>query len=806
MGSLLQDCRYAVRQFVRSPGFTVSVVLSLALGIGAATAFFSLVRAIVFDPFPYKDADRIVYVQLHGKEPGYGTFRANRGQLEDIRNVASVEDVIFETPPETEVLTSDSSRLIVNAGFCSPNVFRILGVPPILGRVFTAADAPRGSLMPVAVLSYRFWMGHYAGRPEVLGKTVEMNHMPYMVIGVMPPRFTWGGADVYLPGAPSGDPHDYWMVFPKLRVGTSLSVAAAEFQVLVDRYAKEDPDIYPQGSRVRIVSLNEFALGYSGRIIEDLFAAAVVLLIIGCANVSTLLLARGTSRQHEFAVRTSVGAGRGRLIRQLLTESILLSMGGAAVGLAAAYWALRAMPRILPEDLLPSEVAVQLNVPVLIFGAAIAVITGILFGLSPAIALSRPQLASRLQSSNEKLVGGTSARRLHRLPVAGQMALTLLLLAAASGAAKGLLAKVHAIHGFDPDHVLAIHIRQHAHLPETTLQRIQEMETARRDVAQTPGIAGAGFSIVWWPGILAATQPIQIRSNPTLNNLKAVVAPISPQVLSVLRVPLLRGRIFDDAEVQRQVHVAMVNQTFCKRYLGALDPIGQRVRIPSLKNFGWDSSLSGRTPDDWMEVVGVVGDATNDDLDQPQVRPAVFFPYTYFPFASGTLYARASGDPMTTIRSVRSRLRESVDRADTLQGELQSMGWGRERLMTEILGLYSSIALVLAAAGLYGVVSFAVAQRFQELGIRMALGATPGAVVRLVLASTAAMLALGLAGGAIVSTILAPLVSDWGGSNLLGPSNLLVASLILGIVAAIACVFPAWRAATIDPMKALRVQ
>lgn len=756
---------------------------------------------MVFDPFPYKDANRIVYVQLHGKEPGDGPLRANGSQFEGIRNAPSVEEVFFQTLPGITTLTGESSRVIVKADSYSLGVFGVLGVPPLLGRVFTPADAPRGKPAPVAVLSYRFWLEHYAGGREILGKTIELNHTPYMVIGVMPPRFTWFDSDVYLPGAPSADPHEYWIVFPKLKPGTNLRAAEAEFQVLADRFAKQDPVHYPQDSRVKIVTLNEEVLGSSGSTIANLFAAAVVLLIIGCANVSILLLARGTARQHEFAVRTSVGAGRGRLIRQLLTESVLLSLAGAAFGVLAAYWAVKVMPRMLPADLLPHEAAVQLNVPVLLFSAVAAVITGILFGLSPALELSRPQLASWLQSGSVKVAGGTRARTMHRLPIAGQMALTLLLLGGAGGAAKAFLARLHALHGFDPDHVLIISMSVRQHLPAapTPRQRIQAMETARRDVAETPGVAEAGFSMGWWPGTATAIQRIEIRSKPALNTSEVAFAAISPQLLSVLRVPLLRGRIFDDAEVQRQAHVAMVNQAFCKQYLGALDPIGQRVRFPNLNTDRWNSS-------DWMEVIGVVGDATNGDLDDPQVRPAVFIPYTFSPARGGLLFARASDDPVTAIRSVSARLREVVIYARTLQWELDTWGWGSERLMTEILGLYAGIALVLAAAGLYGVVSFAVTQRSHELGIRMALGAGRGAVVRLVLASTAAMLAIGVVAGFILSAILTPIISAWGGGSLFAPFNLFGASLILVIVAAIACGFPAWRAASIDPMKVLRAE
>lgn len=800
MNSLFQDLRYAVRQTLRSRGFVISTVLSMALGISMTTAFFSLVYAVVFDPFLYKDASRIVGVQLRGKEPGSRVFVANGSQFEAIRKVPSVEDAFLAKPPGIVTLAGQTSKLGVKADFYTPNVFGVLGVPPLLGRVFTPADAPRGNPAPVAVLSYRFWQEHFAGSREILGKTLGLDDRPYMVVGVMPSRFTWLYSDVYLPGAPSADLHDYWMVTPKLKRGINIRAAEAEFQVLVDRFAKEDPSNYPQDCRVKIVSITDLLLGSIGSIVGELFGAAVLLLIIGCANVSILLQARGVTRQHEFAIRASVGAGRGRLIGQLLTESVVLSLAGTAFGVLAAYWVVKAIPRMLPSDLLPNEVALQLNTPVLLFSVLVAVITGVLFGLSPALELSRPHAGSLALASSARVRGGAHARRAHRLPIAGQAALTLLLLTGTEGAAKALLTRMHNLKGLDPDHVLIVSMAVVKQLPAapTTQQRIQAMETARRDVAETPGMAEAGFSLGWWPGTLSVRQRIEIQNKSSLNTPEVAFAAISPQLFSVLHVPLLRGRVFENAEVLRQAHVAMVNQAFCKQYLGRLDPIGQRIRLPDLYRFGWNAA-------DWMEVIGVVGDATMGDLDGPQLRPAVFIPYTLSPADGGLLFARASDDPAMAMRSLSAaRLRGTVVYARTLQSELDAWGWGRERLLTEVLGLYGGVALLLAAAGIYGVVSFAVTQRTQELGIRMALGAGRGTVVRLVLASTAAMIGIGLGAGIIISAILATFTSSWSGSSLFAVSSLPGASLVVVMVSAIACVFPAWRAASTNPMKALR--
>jgi putative ABC transport system permease protein len=684
-----------------------------------------------------------------------------------------------------------------------------MGVPPLLGREFTPADAPGGNPEPVAVLSYLFWQRQFGAGRDVLGKSIELDHKAYTIIGVVPPRFTWGDDDVYIPALPSADPHYYWMSFIKLKTGTKYPAAQAEMQALVDRFAKEDPKNYPQNMRAKIVTLNEEVLGRFAGTIVFLFAAVVILLLIGCANVSILLLARGTARQHEFAIRTSIGAGRGRLIRQLLTESVLLSVTGAALGVLAAYWGVKALSTMLPYYSFPHEATIHVNTMVLIFSAAIALLTGILFGLSPAYQLSRPQISALIQATSAKLTGSTRSRNTHRLLIAGQVALTLLLLAGAGGAMKAFLAKVHTPLGFDPDHVVALNVDMPKGSASNWQERINQNEMVRLAVAQTPGVAEAGVSTSWFPGFGGFNAKIEIQSKPTLTDSQAVLSLISPQLLSTLRMPLLRGRIFDDAECRRGAHLALVNQAFVKQYLGDLDPIGQSVRSPQLKIDQQNLFLT-QSPDDWLQVIGVVGDAKNDGLDHP-VKPAIFLPYSFVLVPDERLILRASGDPDTVIRSVKARLREInpefvVGRDHTLAWWLDTDGWGRERFIATLFGLFASLALVLAATGLYSVVSFAVTQRTQELGIRMALGARRGAVVQLVLGSTAAMLGAGVAVGLLLSVILNRVVTSWAGGSSRDPFTLLAAASILVLVAGIACVLPAWRAASIDPMRALRVE
>jgi predicted permease len=808
MRTLVQDLRFAFRQFLKSPGFAISAVLSLMLGIGATTAIFSVVYGVLLDPYPYKDANRMVHVELRDKNDRGPLLIVNGTQAAVLRNATSVDDVFLQDE-KRENLTGEKFPVSVLVGLYSPNVFDYMGVPPLLGREFTPADAPGGNPAPVAVLSYLFWQRQYGASREVIGKSIELDHTPYTVIGVVPPRFTWGDSDVYLPALPSADPHYYWMSFIKLKPGTKYPAAQAEMQALVDRFAKEDPKNYPQNMRAKIVTLNEEVLGRFAGTIVFLFGAVVILLLIGCANVSILLLARGTARQHEFAIRTSIGAGRGRLIRQLLTESVLLSVAGAALGVLAAYWGVKALSTMLPYYSFPHEATIHVNTMVLIFSAMIALLTGILFGLSPAYQLSRPQLSAMIQATSAKLTGSTRSRNTHRLLIAGQVALTLLLLAGAGGATKAFLAKVHTPLGFDPDHVVALNVNMPKGSASNWQERINQTEMVRQAIAQTPGVAEAGISTSWFPGFGGFTAKIEIQSKPALTDSQGVLSLISPQLLSTLRMPLLRGRIFDDAECRRGAHLAMVNQAFVKQYLGDLDPIGQSVRSPQLK-IDQPNLFLTQSPDDWLQVIGVVGDAKNDGLDHP-VKPAIFLPYSFVLVPDERFILRASGDPDTAIRSVKERLREInpefvVGQDHTLSWWLDTDGWGRERFIATLFGLFAALALVLAATGLYSVVSFAVTQRTQELGIRMALGARPASVVKLVLASTAAMLAAGIAVGLTLSVVLNRVVASWAGGSSRDPLTLILAACILFLVAGIACVLPAWRAASIDPMRALRVE
>jgi predicted permease len=805
MRTLLQDLRFAFRQFRKSPGFVITAILSLTLGIGATTAIFSVVYGVLLDPYPYNDNDRMVHVQLNDKKSDRGgLLRVTGTGYKELRKVSSLDNVFLQRNNQQN-LTGDQIPVSVQVGLYSPNLFEFMGVPPLLGREFTEADAPGGNAAPVAVLSYLFWQHQFGGSRDAVGKPIELDHQLYTIIGVVPPRFTWGDSDVYLPSVATADPNEYWLSFVRLKPGTKFPKAEAEFQALVDEFAKQDKN-FPQDRKVKIVSLNEQVLGKFAGTLTLLFGAVLALLVIGCANVSILLLARGTARQHEFAVRVSVGAGRSRLIRQLLTESVVLSVAGAALGVLVAYKGVSALATFLPYYSFPHEAAIHVNAAVLAFSAAVALLTGILFGISPAWQLSRPQLGNLIQASNAKHTGSAHNRNTHRLLIAGQVALTLVLIAAAGAAMRAFVARIHTPLGFEPDHVLSLNIGFPKGANPNWEGRLNANELVRKTITEAPGVDTA---TTWFPGFGGFTAKVQVQGKPSLTDAQAMFCLVSPQEFLTLRIPLLAGRVFDEAETLRAAHFAVVNQSFVKQYIGDGDPIGQSVRSPLLK-VEQPSLLLASAPDEWLQIIGVVGDARNDGLDRP-IKPAIFLPYSFVLPPDEALLVRATGNTDVVLRAIKERLRqlnpEMVVVSDhTLLWWLETQGWGQERFIATLFSLFAVLALALAATGLYSVVSFAVNQRTQEVGIRMALGAPRTSIIRLVLASTGTMLGFGVAIGLALSVALNKVVVSWARGNSRDPLTLLASALLLLLVAVAACVVPAWRAATIDPMRALRTE
>ena len=493
----------------------------------------------------------------------------------------------------------------------------------------------------------------------------------------------------------------------------------------------------------------------------------------------------------------------------MLTESVLLSLGGAALGVVAAYNGVGTISSMLPLYSFPHEAAIRVNGTVLLFSATVAVITGVLFGISPAWQLSNPPISELIQANSTRHSGSARSRNTHRLLIAGQVALTLLLMAGAGAAMKAFLVLTHTPLGFDPEHIVALDVVMPKGSTSTWQARLNANDAVLQVVAGVPQVASVSVSNSWFPPFGGFNASIDVRSKPTLTGAQAILALVSPQVFDTFRTPLLAGRTFNDAEVGRAAHVALVNRSFVKQFLSEGDPIGQAVRSPMLKVERPDLLLA-TAPDDWLEIIGVVDDVRNDGLDRP-TKPEVFLPYSLVLPPSESLLVRTEGNPESVMRAVKVRLREVnpdlvVSRDHPLSWYLEAQAWGQGRFIATLFSLFAILALALAATGLYSVVSFSVTQRTQEVGIRMALGAPRASILRLVVSSTVFMLAAGLGVGLTLSVALSHIVGAWAGGSPRDPLTLFSSALVLALVSAIACIAPAWRAATVDPVVALRYE
>jgi predicted permease len=544
-----------------------------------------------------------------------------------------------------------------------------------------------------------------------------------------------------------------------------------------------------------------------------LLAGAVALLLaIGCGNVSILLLARGTARQHELAVRAALGAWRGRLARQLLTESLLLATVGAGLGVLTSYALLAVIRVLLPRYAFAPEVVVRINLPVLLFSAVVALATGVLFGLWPALRLSRPPLAAMLQSNARRVAGSVRGRRTHSALVAGQIALTLTLLAGAGSAMTGFVRLLHTPLGYDPHHVLTLSIPLHENSYTTWAARAVYFEQLRAKVAQTPGVAMTAISRNATPPSNGWDSRFEILGRPAAERQVVSMNLVGPGYFALLRIPLLAGRLWNETENRAGAHLAVVNRTFAQRYFPNGDALGHSLRLPDLEDRPPAILSAPGIADAWLPMIGIVADALNNGLRKP-VDPAVFLPYTLTMSWGTQILVKTEPPPLTLLHALRAQLiavnpeQQTDNRVFDLDTWISNEpAWQQEHLAAWIFGVFAGLALALAAVGLYSVVSYTVAQRTNEFGIRMALGARRWDVLRIVFASTAWSVGAGVLAGLALTLALNRIFAKWAEGNARDPTILVAGTLLLLAVSAIACALPALRASASDPWAALRCE
>ena len=811
MQSLISDLQYSARELRKRPGFTLTAVLSLALGIGATTAVFSVIYAVLIDPFPYVGADRIMEMVLKDKAGNDRYTGFNGPQFDQLRGARSIESVValqgWNLTTTDGELPEDVRSMAISTG--NPNHW---GIPARLGRWLAPSDAPPGQdVQPVVVLSYQFWQRYFLGDPNVIGRKIQFVHKSYQVVGVMPPRFKWGEQDVYRPLKVTADPNIGFGASIKLRPSVTPAQADAELQPIVEQFAKQTPQYYPDTFHVDLRSIVDVYARPLGPTLYLLLGAVASLLLIGCGNVSILLLARGAERQQELAIRAAVGAGRLRMVRQLLTESLAVAIAGASLGLLLAWKGLAGIVAFLPEESFPSESVIKINVPVLLFSVGLAFATTLVFGLWPALTLSRPDLARMMQSSARRVAGSAHARRTHGAMVAAQVALTLVMLSGAGAAAKGFLSLVNTDLGYDPRGAMSLPIPVHDNTHISWQDRSQYFEALRARIAAMPQVEAAGISTNATPPWNGDDRKIEILGRSNGEKPEVRLNFISPEYFPLLRIPLLQGRVWDHAETMRGAAVLVINQAMARQYWPSGSPVGQQLRIVDMKAEPPYSPLAPGS-DSWLQIVGIVADARDDGLRKP-VKPAIYVPYTLQMWMFTQILVRTKIAPLSALHDLRAQILQVDPEQQVMRDPRDLQSWithqseyAEQRLVAALFGFFSVLALALATVGLYSVVSYGVTTRTNEFGIRMALGAKASDIFRIVLSSTGLNVGAGVFAGVLLSVIFGKFATKWVNESSRDPLILGGVTLLLITAALLASFVPARRAAAVDPMVALRYE
>ena len=805
------DARYGLRMLRKNPGFAIVAILSLGLGIGATTAVFSVVYGVLVNPYPYANADRMVHLTVQETKGNPLFINLNGPQLQQLRQASCVESVAAMDQSRLTTTEGDLPE-DVQAVYLTPNAFIYFGVPTLLGRGLLPSDGPEGQDPDnVAVLGYEFWRRHFGGDPDIVGKKIQLVHKSYEIVGVVRPRFTWGDGEVYLPLKLTADPARTYFVMTRLKQGVPHAAATAEIQSLLEQFAKQTPTHFPEHFRLTLAGLNDHFVERIGGTLYLLLAAVALLLLIGCGNVSILLLARGTARQHELGVRSAIGAASSRILRQLLTESLLLSITGAVLGVALASGLVKLIANWLPEFSFPHEADISVSLPVLFFSVSLALLTGIVFGISPALQSSRPDVARVMQASTRKMTTGAHGRRTHNILIAGQLSLTFLLLAGAGTAMEAFVRLMRVNLGYDPHNTMSVAIPVHESSYKTWEARSAYFRQLLQKVSETPEVVSAGISTNATPPNNGWEQRFEISGKPAAGQQRARINFISPEYFSVLQIPLLQGRIWEQSETIRGAKLALINQTLARKYFSNGDAVGSEVRVPELKGEP-PFVLAVAGSDSWFQVIGIVGDARDDGLRNPTL-PAVYVPYTIGMPGFTQILVRTRVPPLTMLRAVREQI-HSLDPDQQATKDTRDLDgwitrqpeWEQGHLVATLFAGFAVLALALAATGLYSVISYAVAQRTGEFGIRMALGAMRKDVLLMVFRSAAMSVAGGVLTGVVLTIALHRVLAHSIQGSSLNVPILLGVILLLVVTSGLSCLIPARRASSVDPVVALRYE
>lgn len=802
-----RDLVFGARVLRSSPFFTTIAVLTLALGIGATTAMFSVIDNVMMEPFPYAQQQRLYTVvirDLSGNQAGQRNMMP-ADELLDYRERNRIFDDVMGVGISRSLWRTGGAPESVNAPVVTPNAFRFLGVPALLGRTATEADVQPGA-PAVCVMSYAFWKNRFGGDPDVIGKSLVLDGDERTVIGVMPERFVFWSADVWLPTrlVRTGSQQPPWY-YPlgRLKRGLDVGRADRELQRLAENLAPSyHPNLYTNHFEIHLQSFIDSSTGKIGRTLYTLLGAVGLLLLIACANVANLLLARTTSRKRELAVRTSLGAGWWRIVRQLCLESAVLAAAGAVLGCAFAYGGLRVLTAVLPPDTFPDEAVVTLNTRVLVATAAVAVLTALFFGIVPMLGGLRGEIADALRGGGR---GHSGFRQLYtrNLLIICEVAVSLVLLSGAGLTMRSFLRERDVPLGIASDHLLTAEIFLTKTHP-TVDQQARFVREFTTDLQHIPGVLKVATTTDFLP-FGGAQTALTSATNIHAGQAEGRFALINADFFRTVRIPFLAGRNLSESDISGKHMVAVVNRTLANRFFPHQNAVGERINVNTL------AYLPQPIAGPWAEIVGVVPDFTNNGTRHP-VLPEVFLPYTVSGLGGFSVMVRSAQDAHALTRTLEStalRLDPSavVRHIRTMDDALEAEVYARPRFALRIFAVFAALGVLLVGAGLYSVTAWTVSQRRRELGIRIALGATSGGVHGLVLGTGMRAVGAGILAGLLLSFVSARLIASqlWG----ISPHDPVTLGAVIGVllVAGLAaCYFPSLAATRVDPVETLRAE
>jgi putative ABC transport system permease protein len=790
--TLIQDIRFALRVLRKNSGFALVAVLVLAIGIGANTAIFSVVDTVLLRPLPYPRSESLVRVENTYKD--FGNTPVSYPQYQFWREQQQIFDQVITFNYGAAALTGMREPEQVRTLKVSANLLPTLGVTPVAGRNFLVEEEPK-SANPVVMLTEAFWQKHYQSSQSALGQKLTLNDNVFTIVGVVPESFQLGGRfDLVIPlrtTAPAG--LNFLPAIGRLRPGVNLAQAKSALQGVLPAYKKVDEGL----DNIALTSYQESLVGNSRPLLFVLLGGVVAVLLIACANTANLLLARSAAREKEIAIRISLGAGHTRLARQLLTESILLSVTGGVLGVLLAWGSLNFLTSLLARQL-PGGVAIHLDARILAFALLLALATGLVFGMAPVLQLLHGNLHDRLKQGGRQSGSAAGGQRLRHTLVTGEIAISLVLLAAAGLLLRSMMQLTNVDKGFDSEHVLTMDVRPSPIRYADPRKEIIYLQAMTDRVNAIPGVQSAGlvYELPLGGGGTNGSLSIEGRSGERPNADKQYVG---GNYFQAMRIPLLKGRLFAPSDTPDSPKVVIINQAFAREFFPNQDPIGKRIDV------SWGDT-------GWCEVIGVVGNVKQASLAAEE-RPSTFMLYAQnapiLQFLGVNMVVRTSLEPMSTVLAIRSQIQQLDSNQPVAQvkamDEVIAESLAPRRAPMWLFGAFSAIALFLAAIGIYGVLSYFVVQRRQEIGVRMALGAQRASVLKLILRQGARLIAIGLGIGLVGAFVAAKALTSF----LFGvkPTDLptfIGVSLVLAGLALAACAVPALRATRVDPLVVLR--